>query len=88
MDIRVLPAGGRLEFKEQIVDVPIATPRGPVVPVSSVVEISEGLAPQEIQRIEELSAITVSVRKPPQEMNRQSASGADFSVLFSWSWGL
>ena len=65
IDIRLLPAGGRLQFKEQIADVPVATPRGPVVPLSSVVSMTEGLAPQEIRRIEELPSVTIHV--PPAE---------------------
>src|SRR5690606_23683478 len=31
IDIRLVPSGGRLENKEQVADIPISTPRGPVV---------------------------------------------------------
>ena len=64
IDIRLLPKGGRLEFREMLADIPMATPAGPVVPVSSVVKITEGLAPQEIQRIEELPSVTLRIRPP------------------------
>ena len=64
IDIRLLPAGGRLQYKEQLADVPVATPRGPVVPLDSVVEVVEGLAPQEIRRSEELPAVTIRVQPP------------------------
>lgn len=67
IDMRLLPKGGRLAHRELLADTPIATPMGPVVPVSSVVEIKEGLAPQEIQRIEELPSVTLRVQ-PPQGM--------------------
>src|SRR5690606_29166117 len=64
IDIRLVPSGGRLENKEQIAGIPIATPRGPVVSLDTVVEFEPGLAPQEIRRIEELPAVTLSVTPP------------------------
>lgn len=62
VDLIVLPKGGRLDFKEQLPDVPIATPSGHVVPASSVVDIEPARAPQQIQRIEELPSVTVEIR--------------------------
>lgn len=67
IDIRLLPEGGRLENKEQVAAIPIATPRGPLVPMDSVVDFEPGLAPQEIRRIEELPAVTISVTPPDGE---------------------
>ncbi len=67
IDIRLLPQGGRLTNKEQVASIPIATPRGPLVPMDTVVEFEPGLAPQEIRRIEELPAVTVSVTPPDGE---------------------
>jgi HAE1 family hydrophobic/amphiphilic exporter-1 len=67
IDMRMLPVGGRLDYRDLLAEVPMATPAGPVVPVSSVVRITEGLAPQEIQRIEELPSVTLRVQ-PPQGM--------------------
>jgi HAE1 family hydrophobic/amphiphilic exporter-1 len=64
IDIRLLPAGGRLQFREALADVPMATPVGRVVPLASLVKITEGLAPQEIQRIEELPSVTLRIRPP------------------------
>lgn len=64
IDIVVLPPEGRLDYRERLADIPIATPAGPIVPLSSVVEVYEGRAPQEIQRIEELPAITLRVTPP------------------------
>ncbi len=63
-DIKVYPTGGRLEFKERLGDVPVATPAGRIVPLSMIVDIQPATAPQEIQRIEELPSVTVSVRPP------------------------
>jgi len=62
VDIRMLPTGGRLDFKEQLVDVPIYTPAGETVPIDSVVTFVPTLAPQEIIRIEELPSITIGVQ--------------------------
>jgi HAE1 family hydrophobic/amphiphilic exporter-1 len=65
VDLVVLPTGGRLDYKEQLADIPVATPGGHILPVSSLVEVVPGMAPQEIQRIEELPAITIQITPPP-----------------------
>lgn len=65
IDISVVPVGGRLEFKEQLLEIPVATPAGPVVPLDSIIEVTPALAPQDIRRIEELPAVTLSFT-PPQ----------------------
>jgi hydrophobic/amphiphilic exporter-1 (mainly G- bacteria), HAE1 family len=64
IDLVVLPMGGRMDTLEQIRDVPIATPAGPVVPVDSVVDFVPSLAAQVIQRIEELPSVSISVKVP------------------------
>lgn len=72
IDLVVLPKGGRMDTLEQIRDVPVATPAGPVVPISSVVEFHPTLAAQVIQRIEELPSVTIAVN-PPESMPVQEA---------------
>ncbi|MAO24750.1 MAG: hypothetical protein CMJ25_28720 [Phycisphaerae bacterium] len=74
IDLVVLPMGGRMDTLEQIRDVPIATPAGPVVPVDSVVTFTPSLAAQVIQRIEELPSVTIAVN-PPEAMPVQEAMG-------------
>jgi len=64
IDLVVLPLGGRLDFKEQLADVPIATPAGPVVPIDSVVEFVPSRAAQEIRRVEELPTVSVQIDPP------------------------
>ena len=64
IDINVLPSGGRLSSKEAVVDIPVATPRGAVVSLDQLVTFAPDLGPQQIRRIEELPAITVSVSPP------------------------
>ncbi len=64
IDLVVLPEGGRLDFKEQLATIPIATPAGPIVPVDTVIEFVPSRASQEIQRIEELASVTVQVDPP------------------------
>jgi hydrophobic/amphiphilic exporter-1 (mainly G- bacteria), HAE1 family len=64
IDLVVLPMGGRMDTLEQIRDVPIATPAGPVVPVDSVVSFVPSLAAQVIQRIEELPSVSIEVTVP------------------------
>lgn len=65
VDLKVLPKGGRLEFKEQLSDIPVMTPSGKVVPLGSVVDIVPAGAAQSIQRIEELPSVTIEI-VPPQ----------------------
>ncbi len=81
IDINVLPKGGRLAHKEQLADVPIATPRGPIVPVDSVVSAQRATAPQSILRIEELPSVIVSVRPPPGEPVEQVMRELDEKYL-------
>lgn len=64
VDLRVMPTGGRLDYKEQLADIPVATPAGPVVPVDSIIDFVPSLAPQTIKRIEELESVTIQVRPP------------------------
>lgn len=67
VDMVMLPFGGRLEYMEKMLSIPIATPSGEVVPVDSIVDITRGLAPQEISRVEELPSVTINVRPPEGE---------------------
>ena len=66
-DIRLLPIGGRLEYKEQVASIPIATPAGPIVPIDQLVKLTPSVAPQEIHRIEELAAVTLLVTPPDDQ---------------------
>ena len=78
IDLVVLPTGGRLSFKEQAADIPVATPAGKVVPLSTIVDFVPSLAPQTIQRIEELPSVTLLFRPPAgvtvEEMETQLKS--------------
>lgn len=64
VDLVVVPPGGRLAYKEQLADVPIATAFGDVVPIDTVVEFIPSLAAQSIKRIEELPSVTISITPP------------------------
>ncbi|MFG0326281.1 MAG: efflux RND transporter permease subunit [Phycisphaerales bacterium JB037] len=64
IDFVLLPEGGRLAFKERLLDTPIVTPTGRRVPLDSIVDILPALAPQEIQRIEELESVTIQITPP------------------------
>lgn len=71
VDFKLYPRNGRLTHKEQLADIPVATPAGRVVPLASVIDIEPSLAPQEIQRIEELSSITLQIT-PPKDLPLQT----------------
>ncbi len=72
IDLVVVPIGGELDYLEQLADIPIATPAGPVVPVQSVVEFVPTSSPQTINRIEELPSVTINIT-PPESMPLQEA---------------
>jgi len=64
IDLVVVPSGGRLEFKEQLQTIPVYTPAGSTVPLDQVVKVQPALAPQEIQRIEELPSVALNINPP------------------------
>ncbi len=65
IDLVVMPLGRRLEFKERLAEIPVATPTGQIVPIDTVVDITPAMAPQAIQRIEELPSVTLQINPPP-----------------------
>ena len=72
IDLVVVPIGGELDHLEQLADIPIATPAGPVVPVSSIADFIPATAPQVINRIEELPSVSINIT-PPETMPLQEA---------------
>lgn len=72
IDILLLPSGRTLGTKEELANVSVATPAGQVVPLTSVVDIRSALAPQEIQRSEELPSVTININ-PPRELSLSAA---------------
>lgn len=69
VDLVLVPSGGKLEYKERLASIPIATPSigpaGPrVVPLDSVVDLLEVRSPQSIVRVEELPSVTIQIRPP------------------------
>lgn len=53
--------------REQIGAMPIYTPTGRIVPLASVVELRRTTAPEEIKHIEEMPAVSLTVRAPEGE---------------------
>lgn len=62
IDIALTVEGTETSTLEQIGQIPIATPTGHIVPISSAVELRRTTAPQQINHIEEMSSVTLSVR--------------------------
>lgn len=65
VDMVVLPAGGQLDYLEEMGTIPVATPAGPVVPLDTLVTARGSIAPQSIQRIMELAAVRLLITPPP-----------------------
>jgi len=74
VDLTVLPKGGRLEYKEQLAEVPVYTPAGRVAPLDTFVELKPATAPQNIQRIEELPSVTL-LFEPPEDVTVDEMMG-------------
>lgn len=72
IDILLVPPGRTLGTKEELANIAVATPAGQVVPLTSVVDIRTALAPQEIQRSEELPSVTININ-PPRELSLSAA---------------
>jgi len=72
IDLVVVPIGGELDYLEQLADIPIATPAGPVVPVRSIAHFIPATSPQVINRIEELPSVAINIT-PPESMPLQEA---------------
>ncbi len=74
IDLVIVPIGGELDELEQLADIPIATPAGPVVPVRTIADFIPATAPQTINRIEELPSISINI-SPPESMPLGEAMG-------------
>lgn len=61
IDIALTVSGTATATHEEIGQIPIATPSGHVVPIASAVELRRTIAPQQINHIEEMSSVTLSV---------------------------
>ncbi len=64
IDMVIKVDGMEQATKRDVVQVPIRTPSGDVVPLASAVNLVETTAPQEISRIEEMEAVTLMVTPP------------------------
>jgi len=72
IDLVVVPIGGELDYLEQLADIPISTPAGPVVPVRSIADFIPSTSPQVVNRIEELPSVSINIT-PPESMPLQEA---------------
>jgi len=75
IDMALKVAGTENATVEEIGQIPIYTPSGHVVPIASAVELFRTTAPQQINHIEEMSSVTLSVKPktgvPLQETMRE-----------------
>ncbi len=62
IDMALTVAGTKSATVDEIGQIPIITPTGHGVPIDSVVEFRRTTAPQQIKHIEEMSAVTLSVK--------------------------
>jgi len=75
IDMAITVAGTDNLTVEQIGQIPIYTPSGHVIPIASIAELKQTTAPQQINHIEEMSSVTLSVKPrtgvPLQETMRE-----------------
>ncbi len=74
LDVVLRPLDGGITEPSQLSAAPVATPRGEVVPLSSIATVREELGPTSIQRIERRRAISIQVR-PPESIALETAIG-------------
>jgi len=67
IDVKIRPVLDRERFTDEISSIPLFTPAGRYVPLSSVASIVPATAPTEIRRIEERRSIKLNVQPPPGE---------------------
>ncbi|MFH0981055.1 MAG: efflux RND transporter permease subunit [Planctomycetota bacterium] len=67
--------------KEGVGQLPIYTPAGQIVPLSSVVDIVATTAPQQILRIEELPAVSLVVRPKPGQPLQEMMQTIEESII-------
>jgi len=67
IDMVILIEGMRTATGDEVGQVPIYTPTGDTVPLRSFVRMEKTTAPQQINHIEEMGSVTLTVR-PPQSM--------------------
>jgi HAE1 family hydrophobic/amphiphilic exporter-1 len=62
IDMVLAVTGAKSASVEQVGDVPIHTPTGQIVPISSVMEVVRTTAPRQINHIEEMPSVTLAVQ--------------------------
>ncbi len=72
IDMVILVEGMRNAGRDQVAQVPVYTPSGHTVPLRSFVRFEKTTAPQQINHIEEMGSVTLTVR-PPRGMALQTA---------------
>ena len=66
IDLKVRAAGAESGDATDLAQLPVATPMGRVVPLSSVAQIRRGTAPQQINRIEQQRAVALQINLPDE----------------------
>jgi len=74
IDLKLHIKGTEGASVQELSTIPIYTPTGKVVPVSSSLKITSTTAPQQINHIEEMPAVTLTVQ-PPEGMALETAMG-------------
>ncbi len=72
IDLTLHVQGTQQATPEELAQIPIHTPIGRIVPLGSVVDIIKTTAPQQINHIEEMPSVTLTVR-PAEEMALETA---------------
>lgn len=75
IDVKIVPAAGAAAYVDDLRELPIFTPSGKSVPLSSLANIEETLAPTEIRHIEQQRAVRLVVTPPEgQELSAAMAT--------------
>jgi HAE1 family hydrophobic/amphiphilic exporter-1 len=81
IDLIIKVAGTKGASLQQLGGVPVYTPSGKTVPLSSVVNVVQTTAPQQINHIEEMNAVTLSVAPKPGVALQETMRDIDEEVI-------
>lgn len=81
IDLRIMADERFIEGSQDVANLPIATPSGHVVPLGSVAEITRASGPEQINRREQVRAITIQVRPAPEIPLEQAMDRIENEVI-------
>jgi hydrophobic/amphiphilic exporter-1 (mainly G- bacteria), HAE1 family len=81
IDLRIMGDERFIEGSQDVASLPIATPSGHVVPLGSVANVSLSSGPEQINRREQVRAITIQVRPAPEIPLEEAMDRIEYEIV-------